>query len=102
MLNYELSLDAEHDLKDIARYTLNTWGKPIFEQYRSGLKKVFKNIANKEVLEKSFSKKFPELLVTKFRYHFIFYIPNKNKKPIIIGVIHEQRDLVKHLSNRLL
>lgn len=101
MLHYELSIDAEKDLQDIARYTLNTWGKTIFEQYRNGLKKTFNAIGNREVLEKGFSKQFPELLVTKFKYHFVFYILNKQLKPLIIGVIHEQRDIVKHLSERL-
>ena len=26
-LPYELSLDADQDLQDVARYTLNNWGK---------------------------------------------------------------------------
>ena len=56
MLHYELSIDAEKDLQDIARYTLNTWGKTIFEQYRNGLKKTFNAIGNREVLEKGFSR----------------------------------------------
>jgi len=102
MLTYELSLEAEKDLEDIARYTLKTWGKTIFEQYRKGLKKTFNAIANRKVVEKSFSKQFPQLLVTKFRYHFIFYILNKQSRPLIIGVIHEQRDIVKRLGERLI
>lgn len=102
MSSYKLSFDAEKDLQDIARYTLNTWGKRIFEHYRSGLKKQFTAIAKKEVPKKTFSRQFPELFVSKYRYHFIFYILNTHKTPIIIGVIHEQRDLVSRLSERLL
>ena len=101
MSSYKLSVDAEKDLQDIARYTLNTWGKTIFEQYRCGLKKQFKAIANKEVPKKTFSKQHPKLLVRKYRYHFIFYILSTNQIPIIIGVIHEQRDIVSHLAERL-
>ena len=38
---------------------------------------------------------------SRFKYHFVFYILNEQLKPLIIGVIHEQRDIVKHLSERL-
>ena len=102
MLFYELSLDAEKDLQDIARYTLNNWGKATLKQYRSGLKNKFKAIAKKEIPKKSFSNQFPELYVTKYRYHFIFYILSSQDRPIIIGVIHEQRGIVSHLSERLI
>jgi len=101
MSSYKLSLDAEKDLQDIAHYTLNAWGKKIFQQYQSGLKKQFKAIAKKEVPRKTFSKQFPELFVSKYRYHFIFYILSTDQTPIIIGVIHEQRDIVSHLAERL-
>lgn len=47
-------------------------------------------------------KPLPELYVTKYRYHFIFYLHKIDQKPLIIGVIHEQRDLVNRLSERLL
>ena len=38
MLSYELSADAEIDLKEVARYTINKWGEKALQQYRSGLK----------------------------------------------------------------
>ena len=42
MHSYEISTDAEKDLQDIARYTLNNWEKTLFKQYQNGLKKNFK------------------------------------------------------------
>lgn len=44
-LPYELSLDADQDLQDLARYTLNNWGTSFFLKYRNGLKAKFKAIA---------------------------------------------------------
>ena len=53
-LSYKLSLDAEQDLQEIARYTLNNWGKSLFYQYQDGLKKRFNDIGNHKVVKKSF------------------------------------------------
>ena len=101
-LPYELSLNADQDLQAVARYTLNNWGKPFLQKYRNGLKAKFKAIAEKSVIKKTFSNQFPELYVTKYRYHFIFYLHKIDQKPLIIGVIHEQRDIVSRLGDRLL
>jgi len=48
-----------------------------------------------------FWREFTELLVTKYKYHFIFYLTENVEKPVIIGVIHERRDVVSRLSERL-
>jgi len=98
---YKLSIDAESDLKEIARYTLNNWGRSIFEEYRNGIKGVFIDIGNNDAISKEFSKKLPNLRVVKFKYHFVFYIVDNITTPTIIGIIHEQRDLVKQLASRL-
>lgn len=101
MLPYQLSKDAEQDLRDVAKYTINTWGRSGLQKYRTGLKNTLIAITKNEVQKRSFSKSFPELLVTKFRYHYIFYLTSRGQKPIIIGVIHEKRDIVHRLSERL-
>ncbi len=48
MFLYELTKEAEQDLREIARYTLKHWGKDVLNQYRSGLEATFKAIANGE------------------------------------------------------
>lgn len=35
------------------------------------------------------------------KHHFIFYLAESVEKPVIIGVIHEKRDMVKRLAERL-
>lgn len=37
MKRYELTRDAEQDLREVARYTLSKWGKGLFHEYRNGL-----------------------------------------------------------------
>ncbi len=101
MASYELSIDAENDLREVARYTLNKWGKDFLITYRNGLKAKFIEIGENTLLKRTFSDRFPDLLVTKYRYHYIFYITNGLEKPIIIGVLHEMRDIVSRLGERL-
>jgi len=95
MPSYALSKDAENDLREIARYTLKQWDESTFQTYKKGLSSKFNEIAQNSVIKHQFSQTLPQLLVTKYRYHFIFYLAEgaedkKLEKPIIIGVIHEQ------------
>jgi len=98
---YRLSQDAKQDLKEVTRYTLNKWGEDTLKRYIGGLTKSFEAIGDGDVPKRQFSKRFPELLVTKYRYHYVFYFTDGLDKPGIIGVIHERRDIVSRLSERL-
>ena len=101
MISYELSPDAQKDLREVARYTGNKWGLATLEKYRSGLHGTFDTIGKGSVRKREFSNQFPDVLVTKYRYHFVFYIREGLEIPVIIGVIHERRDIVSRLSERL-
>ncbi len=101
MKNYELTKDAEKYLREVARYTLNKWGREMLQEYRGCLKNTFKEIGENNVRKHQFSDNFPELLVTKYRLHYILYLTENVVKPIIIGVIHERRDIVSRLTERL-
>lgn len=101
MTQYELSKDAQTDLQEVARYTIKHWGKQQFNLYRQGLKETFHAIGNGSVAERQFSESLPQLRVIKYRHHYIFYIKNDESRPIIIGVIHERRDVVNQLAKRL-
>ncbi len=97
---YKLSKDAEKDLYEVVRYTLEKWGREALQNYREGLEETFNVIARNQVVARQFSKRFPKLRVTKYRYHYIFYISEGFDTPIIIGVIHEKRDIVNRLKER--
>ena len=101
MQPYNLSAAAGNDLLEIARYTLDTWGKEALERYRIGLKNSFLKIAKNEMPKRTFSITFSDLLVSKYKYHYIFHIAKNRPTPVIIGVIHEKRDIVSQLNERL-
>lgn len=97
-----LSQGAEEDLRDIAKYTLDNLGKAQLNLYRQVLKKKFEGIAQGNLVSRVFSNNLPQVKFTKAGSHFIFYLTQATSVPIIIGVIHENRDIVKHLTSRLL
>ncbi len=101
MQNYELSPTAEKDVREVVRYTLKKWGRNSLTKYIDGLKTTFGAIGDGSVRKQKFSDEFPELLVTRYRYHFVFYIREGLKTPVIIGVIHSRRDIVSRLNERL-
>ncbi|MEN3159453.1 type II toxin-antitoxin system RelE/ParE family toxin [Alkalimonas sp. NCh-2] len=72
MLPYVLTADAEQDLREVARYTLDRWGSDMLKQYRDGLKEAFHAIATKALPGRTFSSTFPNLLVAKYRLSNIF------------------------------
>ena len=52
----------------------------MLEKYRSGLHNTFDAIGASSVRKKEFSDQLPNVLVTKYRYHFVFYIREGLKK----------------------
>ena len=98
---YHLTEDAEQDLRDIARYTLEKWGVTKLAKYRVSLKKRFNEIGKEQIIKRLFSQNLPDVYVTKSGAHFIFYLCEEDQPPIIIAIIHEARDILKHLKDRL-
>ncbi len=49
MAEYELTPDAENDLREIARYTTRTWGVAQTRKYKAALLRGFTGIAKKTV-----------------------------------------------------
>ena len=69
MPGYELTGLAEQDLKDIARYTIDTWGKKQAEYYESLLSKCIRDIANGTIAPRIFLKRRPGLLFNRCEHH---------------------------------
>lgn len=102
MGSYQLTKDADRDLQEIADYTLETWGYVALEEYRRGLKTKFENIGRRNLtIIRRFTSAMPDLYVTSYRQHYIFYRDSGEEKPVILGVIHQKRDVVNQLSQRL-
>ena len=100
MIPYDLTPDAEADLKSIFRYTIKQWGKDQAQRYADLLEAGFRRIAAGQAVTRIFSENYPELRVTKCEHHYIFYLPC-SPRPVIIAILHERMDLISRLQNRL-
>lgn len=81
MRPYVLTQLAANDLKEIARYMLNQWGKKQPLRYANLLEKRFQEIADKTAISRSFTSLYPQIRVTHCEYHTIFYVHDENERP---------------------
>jgi len=102
MLPYELTTPAQDDLKDIARYTLTEWGETQSIHYAELLETRFYEISARTAYARTFSKRYPEVLVSRCEHHYIFYIHQEGRLPCIIAILHERMDMLKQLRNRMI
>jgi len=100
-LPYELTPDAERDLRGIARYTLRQWGARQQRRYASVLEAGLRTIAQRRLVPRPFSPHYPDVFVSRCGHHYIFYVHPKGQKPRIVAVFHENMDLLARLAERL-
>jgi plasmid stabilization system protein ParE len=98
---YQLTVPAESDLKDIARYTRGKWGEQQAMRYGEALERCFRAIADKTAASRNFSKRFPQVFVTRCEHHRVFFLHPEGQPPCIIAVLHERMDFVAWLDRRL-
>jgi plasmid stabilization system protein ParE len=101
MQPYDLTPATEQDLKDIARYTVKQWGKKQALHYAALFETHFLKIVDKTCVSRAFSKRLPQIQVTRCEHHYIFFLRLEGKRPCIIAVLHERMDIVAKLKNRL-
>ena len=101
-MRYELTLDAEADLEQIAEYTLRQWGPEQQAHYAELLEAEFIRIAEGHVVARRFLERYPHLYVTRCEHHYIFYLrQDASIRPRIIAVLHERMDLISRIRGRL-
>lgn len=100
-MNYQLTQQAEEDLKQIARYTVKQWGKKQSLKYADLLEACFLEIVHRSALSRSFSENYPQVKFTRCEHHYVFYMDFENRPPCIIAVLHEAMDIVARLDERL-
>jgi len=101
MSDYERIVAVDEDLKNIARYTVETWGIDQAKRYAAKLEKHFQGIAQGTVPLSTFLKHRPELRYSRCQHHVVFHLVRRNDTPLIIAVFHERMDLMTRLKNRL-
>lgn len=93
--------DAERDLREIAHYTLRQWGARQQRRYAELLAAGFEAIAARRVLPRRLFPDWPDVLVSRCAYHYVFYVHPEGEPPRIFAVFHEQMDLLTRLTERL-
>lgn len=96
MAGFKLTLAAKADLKEIAHYTHQKWGRKKRNQYLSALDGRFVWLAEEPHFGKSRDEIKPGYLSYPEGQHVIFYrVVNKNIE--ILGILHQNMDFKQHL-----
>ena len=93
------TLEAEQDLKNIADYTIEKWSISQAIIYSEQLDLCFEKIANKNAIAKRVFLNNPDLFYVLCEKHYIFYL--ESNPPIVIAILHQSMDIVKHLDKRI-
>ena len=101
-MNYDISLGAEKDIDDITIYTLETWGMDAVKKYVGELKDKLELIGRGEVIKEESFDIIPNLYVTRFQFHLIYYFSDFGKKPQIVRILHHKQDKMRHLLSTYL
>ncbi len=82
MRNYDLTDEAESDLRQIIRHTLEA-------------------IGNQTLVGMTFSDNLPAIRVVKSQHHYIFYTLQNHPRALVLAFYHERQNLVVQLEKRL-
>lgn len=98
---YVLSKGAAADLREITRYTVDTWGAEQCRAYVAELEATARALAQGEGVFKDMSALLPGLRMAWSGKHCVFCLPRSGLRPIILAILHERMDLVARLKDRL-
>ena len=97
-MTYDITPGAERDIKEITNYTIEKWGIEAVDKYIGELENKLDAIGRGKEIKRLFNGIVPELYVSRFRYHLIFYLVVEGKKPSIIRILHDKQDKIRHLK----
>ncbi|MEN8776842.1 MAG: type II toxin-antitoxin system RelE/ParE family toxin [Polaribacter sp.] len=95
--NYELTKEADADLEDIFDYTEKSHSRNQAIVYLSNIEDLFFQLCNQPNLGRTRKEIKEGIFSIAFQKHIIFYKIIENKL-LIIRVLHEIRDMPKHLK----
>ncbi|PHM69989.1 type II toxin-antitoxin system RelE/ParE family toxin [Xenorhabdus kozodoii] len=97
--NYRLTPDAQADLIEIRRFTVQQWGKMQSEKHLSELQQTFRLLAVTPALGRGRPDVGAEVLSFPHVSHVIYYIIHE-RQPVIFGVLHKRMVPANHLDGR--
>lgn len=101
MSNYRLTPDAQSDLIEIRRYTLQQWGEAQSIKYLSELRQTMSMLADSPSLGKARPEVGNNVLSFPHASHVIYYVLHE-KQVVVFGVLHKRMVPVSHLADRTL
>ena len=97
MGKYKLTVEATEDLYNIWEYTVNTWSEKQADTYYSKLKSAFEEIASNPLTKgKPYDHILPGLRAFHVEKHLIFFHPQYEGNVLIIRILHESMDFIRH------
>ena len=99
MRTYDLALAAEEDLRDIWRYTYDTWGVDQAEKYFDQIEACCEAIGEGRVRSRSFNKLPNDVRIHRCEHHYVVWLDGE--RPIIVAILHERMNFVRGLKDRL-
>lgn len=98
---FKLTQQAENDLTDIWAYIYQNWGKVKANQYLDKLEARCRWLKNGHILVRSHDDIHPGLKSIPCEHHFIFYLHQKGRIPIVVAFYYERMDFIRRLKRRL-
>ena len=93
MGTFSLTHAAKNDLRGIARFTEERWGRVQRRYYLKGLDEAFVMLANSPKLGNACDQIEPGLRKYPFQSHVIFYDLLSNNQILVIRVLHKSMDV---------
>jgi toxin ParE1/3/4 len=97
MPSYRFSENASADLKNIANYTLKSWGAAQTIAYLDGLEEAAKKLAHSPKLGKARNDLAQGLRSFQYQSHVIYYL-EENLGIVIARVLHERMSASLHID----
>lgn len=96
--SYILSIRAEHDIKEIALYTIHNFGLEQSKKYAEGLKTLLNELNSNPDLGKEYWATDKKILFRyRFKAHMIFYYPTY-RGIFVVRVLGEMMDFPRHIK----
>lgn len=89
---------AENDIKNIYMYSYGEFGEEQADKYYDGLEKRFQQILEQTPHSQSYSHIDPGLRRVNYEHHAIYYHLGSDGELLIIRVLHQRMDEVRHLE----
>lgn len=100
-MNYVLTDAAESDMRVIVRYTRKQWGSAQVRTYVAKLKAGIVDVAAGQGAFRRMDALYPGLLMAHCEHHYVFCLPRKGEKTLIVAILHESMDLMTRVAERL-